>query len=86
MTAPGPMILSTQFGVNWLAVVETFVGGSVTGISPKKGMAVCLNLTTGRAVRIRLDRATSWNCEDAGLVMNPGDKIHMLLHVTGTAH
>jgi hypothetical protein len=48
------------------------VGGSVTGISPQR--VVCTNLTTGQQVRIE-DGARSWNCEGAGLDVNPGDQI-----------
>jgi hypothetical protein len=48
------------------------VGGSVTGVSPRK--VVCLNVTTGQFVIIR-DRAKAWDCAAAGLVVNPGDII-----------
>jgi hypothetical protein len=61
------------------------VGGSVSGISPEKGMVVCRNLTTDEAVHIPLDAATSWNCEDAGLVVSPGDQIKIQLQIKGTA-
>jgi DNA-binding beta-propeller fold protein YncE len=61
------------------------VGGAVSGISPEKGMVVCRNLTTHEAVRIPLDAATSWNCEDAGLVVSPGDQIKIQLQIIGTA-
>lgn len=56
------------------------VGGAVTGASPTK--VKCLNLTTRRFVTIR-DEARSWNCETAGLTVNPGDSIRMV--VEGTA-
>jgi hypothetical protein len=48
------------------------VGGMVTGVSPSE--VVCENRATGQKVIIQ-DGARSWSCEDAGLVINPGDEI-----------
>ena len=49
------------------------VRGSVRGFAPQS--AVCRNLTTGQQVIVLLAGATSWNCENAGLVVNPGDLV-----------
>lgn len=51
---------------------ERPVGGSVTGVTPSR--VVCINVTRKQTVQIQ-DGATSWNCEAAGLIVNPGDKI-----------
>lgn len=52
------------------------VGGTVTG---QLGVqAICKNNTTGQAVTILLSGAKSWDCEAAGLVVNPGDIIIQL--------
>lgn len=61
------------------------VGGAVNGINPERGTVICRNLTTHEAVRIPLDAATSWNCEDAGLTVSPGDQIKIRLRIKGTA-
>jgi len=49
------------------------VGGTVTGVNPRR--VVCKNLTTRKHVTILLDGVTAWDCEAAGLVVNPGDRI-----------
>lgn len=51
---------------------EPPVGGSVTGVTPSR--VVCINVTKRQTVQIQ-DGANSWNCEAAGLVVNPGDRI-----------
>jgi hypothetical protein len=51
---------------------ERPVGGSVTGVTPRR--VICINVTRKQTVQIQ-DGATSWNCEAAGLVVNPGDKV-----------
>ncbi len=56
------------------------VGGSVTGMSPRR--VVCTNLTTGQMVSIR-HNAEPWDCENLGLVVHPGDRIQQT--VTGPA-
>ena len=55
------------------------VGGCVTRTSVSK--VICKNKTTGQKVVIK-DGATCWDCEAAGLVVNPGDKV--LIKVKGT--
>ena len=57
------------------------VGGSVTGVSLTK--VKCTNLTSKQSVSIQ-DPGTSWDCEAAGLVVRPGDRIKM--EVQGTAN
>ena len=65
--------------VSTLAVGRAFggaatIGGSVRGATPQ--LAACRNLTTGQTVVVPLapgDRA--WDCEGAGLAVNPGDQI-----------
>jgi hypothetical protein len=65
---------------------KTDVGGSVTGMSPRTGKVTCRNLTTKKTVRITIpDGVRSWDCEQAGLVVNPGDKIKQTMMVTGPA-
>lgn len=62
------------------------VGGSVTGMSPRKGNVICHNITTKKIVRIAIsDDDRLWDCEQAGLVVNPGDKIKQIITVTGSA-
>ena len=56
------------------------VGGCVTRTSVSK--VICKNKTTGQKVVIK-DGVTCWDCEEAGLVVNPGDKV--LIKVKGTA-
>jgi len=52
------------------------VGGTAYGLSIKT--VNCRNKTTRQKVSIRLDgAATEWDCEAAGLVVNPGDQIDM---------
>jgi hypothetical protein len=61
-------------------------GGSVIGISPRTGKVTCRNLTTRKTVKITIpDGVHSWDCERAGLVINPGDEIRMTVTVTGPA-
>jgi len=60
------------------------IGGSVTSMSPARGVAICQNLTTGTIVWIRMpEGATSWDCEQAGLEVNQGDFIRMQMVVEG---
>jgi len=62
------------------------VGGSVTSISPRWGTVICQNWTTRKTVKINIpDGVRSWDCEQAGLVVNQGDKITMWILVTGRA-
>ena len=62
------------------------VGGSVAGMSPTTGKVTCQNLTTKKKVKITIPAGVrSWDCEEAGLVVNPGDKIKQTITVTGPA-
>jgi hypothetical protein len=64
------------------------VGGSVRGMSPTTGKVTCQNLTRPRkkTVRITLPAGVkSWDCGQAGLVVNQGDKIKQTITVTGPA-
>jgi len=64
--------------------VPSGLGGSVTSIIPARGVAICQNLTTETIVWIRMPKgATSWDCEQAGLVVNQGDVIRMQMVVEG---
>jgi hypothetical protein len=56
------------------------VGGAITGVNPR--LVVCKNLTTRQTIIIQ-DGSRSWNCEAAGLVVHPGDRIQQT--VTGPA-
>jgi hypothetical protein len=60
----------------------TDVGGAVAGMAPHSGG--CTNLTTGQSVSFQyMVGATAGSCLAAGLVMHPGDSLHM--HVQGSA-
>lgn len=59
----------------------TPVGGSVIGVSPT--VVECRNLTTRQTIKIQLNGARAWNCTEAGLVVQSGDKIRQT--VTGPA-
>lgn len=62
------------------------VGGLVTGMSPTTGKVTCRNLTTKKTVKITIPNGVkSWDCQQAGLVVNPGDKIKQTITVTGPA-
>lgn len=62
------------------------VGGAVTGMSPTTGKVICRNLTTKKTVKIIIPAGVrSWDCELAGLAVNPGDKIKQMITVTGPA-
>jgi hypothetical protein len=58
------------------------VGGSVMGVDSRH--VVCHNLTTQESVVIR-DGARSWNCEDAGLLIRPGDRIRQTVQGIATS-
>ena len=53
------------------------LGGTVSGVGTQ--FAVCFNRTTGQTAPIPLQGATSWDCEAAGLLSQPGDLIDMLV-------
>jgi hypothetical protein len=71
---PSPALVEVSgFGVS--------LGGSVTGMRP--GSVVCRNLRTGHSVTIPLAGMKEWDCEVAGLIVGPGDRVQM--RVTGRA-
>ncbi|MEJ2257103.1 MAG: hypothetical protein P8X98_08855 [Woeseiaceae bacterium] len=86
----GPWIDATDF-VTLIPVVYNEVlitspprvGGSATGITIED--VTCKNKSTKQPkVKITIDgTATTWDCEAAGLIVNPGDEIEM--KVKGTA-
>ncbi len=55
---------------------QSSVGGSVTGVTVRQ--VICRNVSTGLEVVIS-DSMTSWDCEDAGLIVNPGDRVNMII-------
>jgi YVTN family beta-propeller protein len=57
------------------------VGGSATGLTP--AAVLCRNVTTAQTIQFQTSDA-SWDCEAAGLAVNPGDKVRT--GVQGTAH
>jgi hypothetical protein len=59
---------------------EGTVGGWTTQLTPSK--IICRNVTRHQSVVIT-DEAATWNCEDSGLVVRPGDTIRQT--ITGTA-
>ena len=52
---------------------EPEVGGALTGTSGRR--VRCTNLATGQEVEFQLSGATSWSCEDKGLIVGPGDPV-----------
>lgn len=52
------------------------LAGSVTGMTPTS--VTCRNLTTGQRVLIR-GGGSAWSCEEAGLVVEPGDSVKMIV-------
>ena len=51
------------------------VGGTVTGVNLRR--VTCRNVTTRKSVVIKLPGAMAWDCEAAGLVVHPGDRIRI---------
>jgi hypothetical protein len=76
-----------QGNLDHIAVLpEPSIGGSVTGMSPQTGKVTCRNMTTKKTVRIIIPHGgRSWDCEQAGLIVNPGDEIRMTVTVKGPA-
>jgi len=64
--------------VDEVQFVSLSVGGSVTGEKGKN--VICQNLTTKQSVVIKLKGITSWDCQAAGLVTNPGDVIKQIVN------
>jgi hypothetical protein len=68
------------------AVPSEDLGFVVTGMSPQMGTVTCQNLTIRKTVRIAIrDGVRSWDCEQAGLAVNAGDRIRMSATVKGPA-
>lgn len=68
-----------------VSVPTVSVGGYVTGMMPT-GKATCRDVTTKKSVKVAIPYGVlSWNCEEAGLVINPGDIIKMTVTVEGPA-
>lgn len=59
------------------------VGGSVTGMEAREKAVSCGNGTSGRRISFALEDFSFWDCEAAGLTVEPGDRIRMT--VRGTA-
>jgi hypothetical protein len=54
----------------------TYVGGAVSGMTPKSGS--CTNLTTGQQAKFQhMREATAASCVAAGLVVQPGETVQM---------
>lgn len=65
---------------------KPLVGGSVLGMSPMKGKVTCRNLTTKKTATVKFsDGVRSWDCEQAGLLVAPGDEITQTITVKGPA-
>jgi hypothetical protein len=65
---------------------HTSAGGQASGFDAKR--VICHNQTTGQSVRIRLEEdlgidQQSWDCDAAGLIVNPGDDIGMRIGGSG---
>ena len=86
---PGFFSFNGNFALTEITVDATptvVVGGSVTGMSPSDGKVTCLNKTTRQRVNSTIPAGVrSWDCEQAGLVVNTGDTIQMKIEVTGPA-
>jgi probable HAF family extracellular repeat protein len=68
----------------WIARLDPpseAVGGSVRGMTLRT--IRCDNRTTGQRIRVPTPDDSAWDCEAAGLKVEPGDKIRQI--VTGTA-
>jgi hypothetical protein len=65
-TQPSRVIGQARF------TVGSFIGGTVTGVTP--GRILCKNVSTGQTVLIQ-KQAQSWDCEAAGLAIQPGDRV-----------
>jgi len=55
------------------------ISGEVYG--GKISRLICENLTTYQQVIAKVHKATSWDCMEYGLVVNPGDKIKTSVHI-----
>jgi len=68
---PLPSPPATAIGETSFTVVDS-IAGLVAGATARR--SVCRNRTTGQRVTVR-SRNASVNCETAGLVVSPGDKV-----------
>lgn len=77
-----PIFEAVSFTDTSVVVASAPVGGSATGVDIRT--VDCKNKSTNQKVQIDINGVTSsWNCEAAGLLVNPGDNIDM--KVKGTA-
>ena len=75
--AAGDRVVQTVLGLG----APGSTGGAITGMDGLS--ARCRNVTTGKIATIPLDGKVSWDCEAAGLVVNPQDRVAQ--QVRGTA-
>lgn len=62
------------------------LSGTLKGMIPSTGKVVCKNITTIQSVTIPITKGLrTWNCPDAGLVVNAGDKVQVTTNITGFA-
>lgn len=66
--------------VRFQRVTVNTVGGTATGLGETS--VTCTNETSGQTVTARTASALGFNCEDAGLLRQPGDRVRVEL--TGT--
>jgi hypothetical protein len=67
--AAGDRVTQTVLGLG----APGSTGGAITGMD---GLAArCRNVTTGKTAMIPLDGKVKWDCEEAGLVINPQDRV-----------
>ncbi len=82
----GDGCMDIQMGLctGWRVFIQSCdpaVGAAVTGLTTRT--AQCDNVTTGQRVVIDLFGDESWDCEAAGLIVEPGDRLSQ--RVIGTA-
>jgi hypothetical protein len=80
-SVPRPQGAACDIGAYEFQVAAAAVGGSVTGMTPTT--IICENKETEQRVSVPLPDDSTWNCEEAGLVFGPGDRIGQ--RVTGVA-
>ena len=74
-------VLLTDHNKDWVLWYENIspeagLGGAVDCMTPRK--ILCQNMSTGDQIRITIATSElSWDCEEAGLVVNPGDRVQM---------
>ncbi len=80
--------LNSSTPISLESSISASLGGSITRMDTSKGKVICRNFTKPRRKRKskRLSSGTrSWNCEQAGLPVLPGDRIEMTVTVKGRA-